>query len=211
MIFTVLPSLGFAEITDSTRQKVEAIKKEFPKFILDYELQKCLDGLNKDSYCDEALLQEVISYRKNQQLDLKNQHLDLKNQQLDVQKQQLNIVNRSGENLEIVIGLIQLGMYVDYDKTPNPQADYIKIIQSNQDTPKEIQQLFTDMLQRHKAGLSMSHNSSAKKILNYAKQYLDESLALQQQITDVKFKDGMREFTKNAQTIYSGYASLKSK
>jgi hypothetical protein len=101
-------------------------------------------------------------------------------------------------------------MYVDYGKVPNTQADYIKLVQSNPNTPKEIQQLFTDILHRHKAWLPLNYNPYGKQLLDYAKSYLDASIALQQKISDTKFKNGMNEFTQNARTMFSWYVNAKS-
>jgi hypothetical protein len=184
-------------IKKTTRKAVADLQKEFPKFKMDPELQACLDGLNKDPYCDEALQEEVTSYRKNQQLDAKNQ--------------QLEIVEKANQGIEIVIGLIQLGMYVDYGKVPNPQANFIEKVQQNKDAPKDVLKFFYEAQNQKTTQDALAGNLRSKRIIDAANMHLMESVELQKRIVDDGFKVPLIDFTNNARIMLNDYRKLKER
>jgi hypothetical protein len=207
--FSLQPSFAQTEnIKKSTKDAVEALRREFPKFKLSPEAQECLDdslkGKSVDPECDPAINDEVQVYRERQQLDAKNQQLDAKNQQLD-------IISKAGQHIDIAVGLIQLGMYVDYGKVPNPQADYIKKVQSSPSIPQEVQILFSTILQRHREKLPLPFDPYGKDLLALVAKNIDEAIKLQKQITDPKYKADTGEFINTVKKMLDDYRRLKEK
>jgi ABC-type thiamine transport system substrate-binding protein len=107
---TTLPSVALAGITDTTRQKVEALRKDFPNFKLSPEAQQCLDEKILDPECDPTINDEIAIYRDKQQLNSDKQQLNSDKQQLNSDKQQLNsdkqqldVIKTARQNIEIVI------------------------------------------------------------------------------------------------------------
>jgi len=188
---------GTENVRKSTKDAVEALRTEFPNFKLSSDAQQCLDDKIVDPDCDGLVGDETRVYRKKQQLDAKSQ--------------QLEIVEKANQGIEIVIGLIQLGMYVDYGKVPNPQGNFMEKVQKNQDTPKEVIELFVEMQTSHDSLKSKPNNSSGLKIIELASHYLKESLLLQQKITAAKFKSILSESAQNARTMLDDYRRLKER
>lgn len=184
-----LPSVALAWIADATRKKVEAVKREFPNFKLSPETQECLDGKVVDPECDPAINGEVDVYVKKQQNNTREQ-------QVNIERQQNNIMKAAIQNIDIVIWLVQLWLYIDYEKIPPKDADYMNIVMNNPNTPKDVQSLFVEFLKRKKSGWIFTWKGDGERLINLANKHLQIANTLQSQLTDETFK-------KQASTLYS--------
>ena len=188
-----LPSVTLAWITDATRKKVEAVKREFPNFKLWPDEQKCFDGTLNDPECDLAINEEISSFKKEQQINAKEQ-------QINAREKELQVMKSARDNISIVIWLVQLWLYIDYEKIPPKDADYMDIVMSDSNTPKEVQSLFVEFLKRKKSGWTFTWKADGERLINLANKHLQIANTLQWQLTNETFK-------KQASAMYSQAAS----
>ena len=179
-------------VTAQTRLKVANIRKEFPSFKLSPDAQQCLDGKLIDPDCDSAIEGEADIYKKKQQVNAERQQVNAERQQVNAREQQVNareqqllIVKEAWTSIAVVIWLIQLGLYIDFDRIPSEKGDYMAIVMADPATPTEIKDLFTSFLKRKKNNDHFTWKWDGERLIWYAKQYLDRANVLQSQITDV--------------------------
>ena len=196
-------------VTAQTRLKVANIRKEFPSFKLSPDAQQCLDGKLIDPDCDSAIEGEADIYKKKQQVNAERQQVNAERQQVNAREQQVNareqqllIVKEAWTSIAVVIWLIQLGLYIDFDRIPSEKGDYMAIVMADPATPTEIKDLFTSFLKRKKNNDHFTWKWDGERLIWYAKQYLDRANVLQSQITDATFKEQISAMYIQANTTY---------
>ncbi len=194
------PTAKSENVTAQTRKKVTQLKLEFPNFKLSNDAQQCVDGKLIDPECEPTINAEVDVYAKRQQVNAERQQVNAERQQVNAERKNIEIMNSARDNISIVIWLVQLWLYVDYEKIPPKDADYMDIVMSNPNTPKDVQSLFVDFLKRKKSGWTFSWKADGERLINLANKHLQIANTLQWQLTNEIFK-------KQASAMYSQAAS----
>jgi hypothetical protein len=207
-----LPLAQSDNVTAQTRQKVADLKLEFPNFKLSTDAQQCIDGKLIDLECEPTINDEVDIYQKKQQVNAERQQVNAERQQVNAERQQLVVVEEARNNIAIVIWLIQLGLYIDFNQMPSEKADYMTIVMDNQKTPPEIESLFVEFLKRKKNGDTFTWKWDGERLLWYANQYLDKANQLQSQIFDTTFQSQISAmYNQAAMTYVVGKEKLSKK
>lgn len=191
-----VPTAKSENVTAQTQKKVTQLKLEFPNFKLSNDAQQCIDGKLIDPECEPTINAEVDVYAKRQQVNAERQ-------QVNAERKNIEIMNSARDNISIVIWLVQLWLYVDYEKIPPKNADYMDIVMSNPNTPTDVQTLFVDFLKRKKSGWTFSWKADGERLINLANKHLQIANTLQWQLTNETFK-------KQASAMYSEAASSYS-
>ena len=181
-----VPTAKSENVTAQTRKKVTQLKLEFPNFKLSNDAQQCIDGKLIDPECEPTINAEVDVYTKRQQVNAERRNIE--------------IMNSARDNISIVIWLVQLWLYVDYEKIPPKNADYMDIVMSNPNTPTDVQSIFVEFLKRKKSGWTFSWKADGERLTNLANKHLQIANTLQWQLTNETFK-------KQASAMYSEAAS----
>ena len=204
------PTAKTENVTDQTRQKVAALHAQFPKFKLSPESQDCLDGKDKDPLCDPTINLEVDVYAKEQRVNAKQQRVSEKEQRVSEKEQRVSekekdiaIMTSARDNISIVIWLVQLWLYVDYEKIPPKDADYMDIVMSNPNTPKEVQSLFEEFLKRKKSGWVFTWKADGKRLIDLANKHLQIANTLQWQLKNETFKQQAAAMYSQANQSYT--------
>lgn len=188
-----VPTAKSENVTAQTRKKVTQLKLEFPNFKLSNDAQQCIDGKLIDPECEPTINAEVDVYTKRQQVNAERQ-------QVNAERRNIEIMNSARDNISIVIWLVQLWLYVDYEKIPPKNADYMDIVMSNPNTPTDVQSIFVEFLKRKKSGWTFSWKADGERLINLANKHLQIANTLQWQLTNETFK-------KQASAMYSEAAS----
>lgn len=189
------PTAKIENVTAQTRKRVANLKLKFPNFRLSDDTQKCLDGKLINPDCDPAINDEAYIYEKKQQVNTERQ-------QVNTERQQLIVVEEARNNIAIVIWLIQLGLYIDFNQVPPEKGDYMTIVMDNPKTPAEVKELFSSFLKRKKAGDQFTWKWDGQRLLWLAEQYLDKADKLQSKIFDATFQKQISAMYTQAATVY---------
>ena len=195
-----VPTAKSENVTAQTRKKVTQLKLEFPNFKLSNDAQQCIDGKLIDPECEPTINAEVDVYTKRQQVNAERQQVNAERQQVNAERRNIEIMNSARDNISIVIWLVQLWLYVDYEKIPPKNADYMDIVMSNPNTPTDVQSIFVEFLKRKKSGWTFSWKADGERLINLANKHLQIANTLQWQLTNETFK-------KQASAMYSEAAS----
>ena len=190
-------------VTAQTRQKVAELQAQFPQFVLSTESRECLDGKLIDAECDPSIVVELRLYKKQQELNAKQQRVSEKEQRVSEKEKDIAIMTSARDNLSIVIWLVQLWLYVDYEKIPPKDADYMDIVMSNPNTPKEVQSLFEEFLKRKKSGWVFTWKADGKRLIDLANKHLQIANTLQWQLKNETFKQQAAAMYSQANQSYT--------
>ena len=220
-----VPTAKSENVTAQTRQKVANLRSEFPNFKLSPDAQLCVDDKLIDPECEPTIIAEMdwhireeqikaneakIAENKNKIAENKNKIAENNNKivviewEIAVKEQQIAVKKTTRESIDIVMWLVQLWFYIDQDRQPPKDADYIAIVMSNPDTPKEVHSLFTEFLKRKKNSSSFKKNADGDRLLTFANKYLQIADSLKPQITNVTVKF-------QADILYAQAADLNNK
>lgn len=189
------PSMAAENVTAKTRALVESLRGEYAWAKLSQESEECLAGKLIDPECDSLINEEVQVYKEKQQVYKEKQ-------QVEAKEQQVNIALAATEHIGITIALIQLAMYIDFDKVPPKEVNHMeKIFQYKAITP-EIRTLFFELLERKKRNDTFTWKSDGTRLMNLAGKHLDIGIKLQEELTDGKLKS---QISSMAQSAESGY------
>ena len=204
------PTAKTENVTAQTRQKVAELQAQFPQFVLSTESQECLDGKVIDAECDPSIVVELRLYKKQQELNAKQQRVSEKEQRVSEKEQRVSekekdiaIMTSARDNISIVIWLVQLWLYVDYEKIPPKDADYMDIVMSNPNTPKEVQSLFEEFLKRKKSGWVFTWKADGKRLIDLANKHLQIANTLQWQLKNETFKQQAAAMYSQANQSYT--------
>ena len=190
-------------VTAQTRQKVAELQAQFPQFVLSTESRECLDGKLIDAECDPSIVVELRLYKKQQELNAKQQRVSEKEQRVSEKEKDIAIMTSARDNISIVIWLVQLWLYVDYEKIPRKDADYMDIVMSNPNTPKEVQSLFVEFLKRKKSGWVFTWKADGKRLIDLANKHLQIANTLQWQLKNETFKQQAAAMYSQANQSYT--------
>ncbi len=182
-------------VTAQTRQKVTNLKLEFPNFKLSTDAKKCLDGELIDSECDSAINDEADIYKKKQQVNTREEKVNTREEKVNTREekvntreQQVQIAWEAMDNISIVLWLIQLWLYVDYDITPSESGNFIYKAMNAPNASSDVKELFKSFLARKKNGDNFT-KWDGNRLIQLAQQHLDRADKLIPQITDIKSKE----------------------
>lgn len=219
------PTIKSENVSAQTRQKVADLKLQFPNFKLLPDTQSCIDDKLIDPECEPTILLELEWHIREEQikanekkiaanekkivimewaLAIKKSQLAIKEQQLAAKEQQIIAMQTTRESIDIVMWLVQLWLYIDQDRQPPKNADYIAIVMNNPNIPKEVQSLFTEFLNRKKSGTTFNGKTDGEQLLALANKYLKIADSFRPQITDESVKN-------MANILYAQAADLNNK
>jgi hypothetical protein len=107
------------------------------------------------------------------------------------------------DNISIVIWLVQLWLYIDYEKIPSKDADYMDIVMTDPNTPKEVQSLFVEFLKRKKSRWAFTWKADGERLINLANKHLQLANTLQSRIIDETFKKQISAMYTQAASSYT--------
>lgn len=191
------PSPALAQVSDTTRAKVEKLMAEDPAFAKKMEkryFKGCLDGSNTDALCEKNVSGWYDLYLSEKALAAKEQALTAKEQAVAAKEQ----ANAVGDN---VLGLIQLGQYVAAGILPEPKHDRIGQIATNPTSSAEIKEFVT----RVRANPRISR-TDRERLIGYIKTTLVSYNDLVSKAGTSP--SGNEELKKEAKDFESLYASL---
>lgn len=169
-------------VTNETRAKVERIRLKHPEFKLSPEAQECMDGKVIDPDCDPVINGEADVFIK----QLAN---DEKQRANDEEKREITNMRLAVRDVDVVFGLVQLGLFVYEDRPPPNNANYIKTVMEDKHTSTEVKSLFNDYLGRKRRGEKFTSKADSQKLIGLANKHLESANSLRAQITkDETFK-----------------------
>ncbi len=206
-LFIISAKLSFAQNTNQikenvaakTRAQVEALRGEYAGAKLSQESEECLAGILIDPECDALILDEVRLYRKKQQVEVKVQQVEAKVQQVEAKVQQVNIALEATEHIGITIALIQLAMFIDFNKVPPKEVNHMDKIFKYKAITSEVRSLFSEFLERKKRNDTFTWKSDEARLMSLAGKHLDIGIKLQEEITDGNLKSQISSMVKSAQ------------
>ena len=151
------PSPALAQVSDTTRAKVEKLMAEDPAFAKKMEkryFKGCLDGSNTDALCEKNVSGWYDLYLSEKALATKEQAVAAKEQ--------------VGEVADLAIGLVQLGNYVTGGVLPAQNQDLIARIATNPNAGPDLKEFVARVRANPKIG-----RADREKLLGYLKASID--------------------------------------
>ena len=184
-----VPTAKSENVTAQTRQKVANLRSEFPNFKLSPDAQLCVDDKLIDPECEPTIIAETDLYITEQRIKENKNKIVAMEWQIAIKEQQIAIKKTTRESIDIVMWLVQLWFYIDQDRQPPKDADYIAIVMNYPDIPKEVQSLFTEFLNRKKSGSTFNGKADGERLIALANKYLQIANSLKPQITNETVKN----------------------
>jgi hypothetical protein len=180
---TSLPSSAKDQIRSTTRDWVKAFEISSPDFKPDSEFLDCLSGKIIDSHCDEYVRDIITMYLNRRPVDERERWSKEKNRLLDQRDQENTNMELAMRDVDVVFGLVQLGLYIFDDRPPPIDANYITTVMENKNTSVEVKSLFNDYLGRKKQGEKFTSKADSEKLIGLANKHLESANSLKAQIT----------------------------
>ena len=199
-----VPTAQSENVTAQTQQKVADLKLKFSNFKLSPDAQLCVDGKLIDPECEPTIIAEMDWHIREAKIAENKNKIAEYNNEIAVKEQQIAVKKTTRESIDIVMSLVQLWFYIDQDRQPPKDADYIAIVMNNPNTPKEVQSLFIEFLNRKKSGSSFKRKADGERIITFANKYLQIADSLKPQITNETVKN-------QADILYAQAADLNNK
>lgn len=106
-----------------------------------------------------------------------------RNRLLDERDRENTKMELAVRDVDVVFGLVQLGLFVFDDRLPPNDANYIDAVMENKNTPIEVKSLFNDYLGRKKRGEKFTGKADSEKLIGLANKHLESANSLKAQIT----------------------------
>lgn len=163
-------------VTNETRAKVERIRLKYPEFKLPPVVQECLDGKLIDPECDPEINAEINSF-------LKERAVNERERTVDERQREVTKVNLAREQIGVVLGLVQLGLFAFDDRAPPKNADFMSQVADSQNISTDVKSLFNDLLGRKKRGEKFTIKTDSERLIGLANKHLESANSLKAQIT----------------------------
>lgn len=180
---TSLPSSAKDQIRSTTRDWVKAFEISSPDFKPDSEFLDCLSGKIIDPFCDEYVRDIITMYLNRRPVNEKELWSKERNRLLDERDQENTKMELAVRDVDVVFGLVQLGLFVYDDRPPPNDANYIETVIKNKNTSVEVKSLFNDYLGRKKRREKFTSKADSEKLIGLANKHLESANSLKAQIT----------------------------